>query len=223
MPKEGVKLLDMWASPFGMRAKIALLEKGVDYETQEEDLFGGKSDLLLSSNPIYQKVPVLLHDGKPMVESSNIVAYIDEVWPNPPLMPACAYDRARARFWTHYIDDKLFSGGRDIWLSKGGEELEVAKKEFIEILKVLEGALSDKDYFGGDSFGYVDIMTIPIASWFPASEKYGNFKVEDHCPKISAWIKRCMEVDSVAKIVPEGEKICGCVAYIRKLNGVAEE
>lgn len=118
---------------------------------------------------------------------------------------------------------QLFSGGRDIWLSKGGEELEVAKKEFIEILKVLEGALSNKDYFGGDSFGYVDIMTIPIASWFPASEKYGNFKVEDHCPKITAWIKRCMEVDSVAKVVPESEKILGCVAYIRKLNGFTEE
>lgn len=101
--------------------------------------------------------------------------------------------------------------------------MEVAKKDFIEILKVLEGALSDKDYFAGDSFGYVDIMAIPLASWFPASEKYGNFKVEDHCPKISAWIKRCLKVDSVAKVFPEAEKICGCVAFIRKMHGIAEE
>lgn len=107
MAKEGVKLLDFWASPFCMRAKIALGEKGVAYEGQEEDLFGGKSELLLSSNPIYQKVPVLLHNDKPIVESTNIVTYIDEAWPSPPLMPACAFGRARARFWADFIDKKV--------------------------------------------------------------------------------------------------------------------
>ena len=67
------KLLDFWCSPFCMRVKIALAEKGVPHEDQQEDLFGGKNDPLHKSNPIRQKVPVLLHDDKPVIGSSNIV------------------------------------------------------------------------------------------------------------------------------------------------------
>lgn len=47
MSKGEVVLLDFWASPFCMRVKIALEEKGVEYEAREEYLFAGKSELLL--------------------------------------------------------------------------------------------------------------------------------------------------------------------------------
>lgn len=107
MSKEDLLLLDFWVSPFCMRVKIALAEKGLNYESKEEDLFGGKSELLLKSNPVYQKVPVLLHNGKPLNESAIIVGYIDEKWPSPPLLPACAYGRSQARFWADYIDKKV--------------------------------------------------------------------------------------------------------------------
>ncbi|KAF3329803.1 putative glutathione S-transferase parA [Carex littledalei] len=48
---KGVMLLDFWVSPFGQRARIALAEKGVEYEYKEENLFE-KSELLLKSNPV---------------------------------------------------------------------------------------------------------------------------------------------------------------------------
>ncbi|KAK1643536.1 hypothetical protein QYE76_061341 [Lolium multiflorum] len=57
---DGLVLLDFWVSPFGMRCRIALAEKGLPYKHVEEDLFGGKSDLLLRSNPVHKKIPVLL-------------------------------------------------------------------------------------------------------------------------------------------------------------------
>nr|XP_051177898.1 probable glutathione S-transferase GSTU1 [Lolium perenne] len=62
---DGLVLLDFWVSPFGMRCRIALAEKGLPYKHVEEDLFGGKSDLLLRSNPVHKKIPVLLplHHG----------------------------------------------------------------------------------------------------------------------------------------------------------------
>lgn len=104
---EGVVVLDFWASPFCARVKIALEEKGVAYEHRDEDLFGGKSELLLKSNPIHQKVPVLLHNERPVLESSNIVYYIDDFWPSNPLIPTAPYERAQARFWAHYIDEKV--------------------------------------------------------------------------------------------------------------------
>lgn len=100
-------VLDFWASPFCARVKIALEEKGVNHVDSEEDLFGGKSELLLKSNPIHQKVPVLLHNDKPVLESAVIVSYIDQVWPSNSLLPADAYALAQARFWADFIDKKV--------------------------------------------------------------------------------------------------------------------
>ena len=104
-----VKLLGMWASRFVARARIALSIKGVRYEYAEEVL-ANKSELLLKSNPIYKKVPVLIHNGNPIRESMIIVQYVDDVWATwPSILPADPYERAMARFWAVYIDDKVWS------------------------------------------------------------------------------------------------------------------
>lgn len=114
---------------------------------------------------------------------------------------------------------QIFEGGSKIWGSKG-EELEVAKKDFIEILKLLEGTLGDKEFFCGESFGFVDILLIPLTTWLHAYEKCGDFSVEDECPKFSAWMKRCMERESVAKALPDKEKVYEFVLMMRTMNGI---
>ena len=102
-----VLVLGAWASPFSNRVRIALLEKGVEYEYKEEDLVN-KSSLLLKSNPVHKKVPVLIHNERPICESLIIVQYIDETWnKTSPLMPGDPYERANARFWADYIDNKV--------------------------------------------------------------------------------------------------------------------
>lgn len=104
-----LKLLSGWFSPFAMRVRIALNLKGLDYEVLEETL-NPKSDLLLQSNPVHKKIPVLIHKDKPICESAIIVEYIDEVWNDgPSILPSDAYERANARFWGAYIDDKVYS------------------------------------------------------------------------------------------------------------------
>ncbi|BFG28853.1 hypothetical protein CerSpe_151270 [Prunus speciosa] len=104
-----VILLDFWASMFGMRARVALAEKGVKYEYREEDL-RNKSPLLLQMNPVHKKIPVLIHNGKPVCESLIIVQYVDEVWRDKdPLLPSDPYLRARSRFWADFIDKKVIS------------------------------------------------------------------------------------------------------------------
>lgn len=105
MEENQVKLLGMWASTYSKRVELALRIKGISYEYIEEDL-RNKSHLLLQYNPVHKKVPVLVHNGKPIAESYIILEYIDETWKNPPLLlPTNPYARARVRFWTSFIQE----------------------------------------------------------------------------------------------------------------------
>ncbi|CAK8534817.1 unnamed protein product [Lathyrus sativus] len=216
-----VVLLDFWPSPFGIRVRIALAEKGIKYRYIEEDLMSlKKSPLLLEMNPVQKKIPVLIHNGKPIFESLIAVQYIDEVWNDrSPLLPSDPYQRSQARFWADYVDNKIYSIGRNIYTKKG-EEQEIAKKEFIDTLKLLEEQLGEKSYFGGDKFGFVDISLIPFYSRLKVFETFGNLNLENECPKFIAWTKRCMQIESVSKSLPEQDKIYEFIVDMRKLLGI---
>ncbi|CAL5406079.1 unnamed protein product [Camellia sinensis] len=201
-----VILLDFWVSPFATRVKIALAEKGVDYESREEDL-SNKSTLFLKMNPVHKQVPVLIHNGKPVCESLIIVQYIDEVWNHKsPLLPCDPHQRAQARFWADFVDKKIYSGGKLMW-SSTGEAQEAAKNDLIGCLKLLEGELGDKPYFGGDTFGFVDVALIPFYNFFYTTEQLGDFRTVAECPKLVAWGHRCMERECVSKSLPDHHKL----------------
>ncbi|XP_030967208.1 probable glutathione S-transferase [Quercus lobata] len=214
-----VILLDSWLSMYGMRVKIALAEKGIKYEYKQEDLLNNKSPLLLEVNPIHKKIPVLIHNGKPICESLIIVQYIDEVWNDKsPLLPSDPYQRAHARFWGDFVDKKVNDVTKKVWTTKG-EELEAGKKEFFETFKILEGELGDKPYFGGETFGFVDLSLVTFYSWFHAFEVFGNINIEAECPKIIAWAKRCLQKETVAKSLADLKKVCEAVGQLRKIRG----
>ncbi|EYU38214.1 hypothetical protein ABFS82_13G060500 [Erythranthe guttata] len=226
MAEEVIILLDVHVSMFGMRARVALAEKGVQYEYREENL-AAKSPLLRQMNPVHTKIPVLIHNGKPICESLIIVQYIDDVWRNdnncnnnnPPLLSSDPYQRAQARFWADFIDKKIFDAGRRIWTKKG-EEQEAAKKEVIDALVLLEGELGDKPYFGGDSFGFLDVALITYYCWFDTWETCGDFKIEQHCPKLIVWAKKCMERESVSKSLADPKEVYEFVLMLKKKYGI---
>ncbi|CAN1263134.1 Probable glutathione S-transferase parA [Linum perenne] len=205
--KGSVILLDFWGSPFGMRVRIALAEKGVKYEYKEEHLLTWtKSPLLLESNPIHKKIPVLIHNGKPISESMVILQYIDEIWNDTaPLLPSDPYQRSQARFWADFVEKKVYDLGKKIWAGKG-EEKEAGKKELIEALKILEEELGNKTYFGGEAIGYVDLALVPFYTWFYSYEVEG---------------KRCLEKESVSRSLVDPIKVYNeLILEIKKKYGL---
>ncbi|KAF3946670.1 hypothetical protein CMV_027089, partial [Castanea mollissima] len=91
------------------------------------------------------------------------------------------------------------------------------KKEFFEIFKILERELGDKPYFGGETFGFVDLSLIPYYSWFYAIETLGEFEHKrQSAPKIVPWAKRCLQKETVAKTLPDQKKVYEYVEQMRK-------
>ena len=101
-----LKLHGATLSPLHVRVVWALKLKGIEYEYIEEDL-SNKSPQLLQYNPVYKKIPILVHSGKPVCESMIIVEYIDDIWPNKPLLRADPFEKALVRFWVQFVEDKV--------------------------------------------------------------------------------------------------------------------
>nr|AAY64043.1 tau class glutathione S-transferase [Pinus densata]WAA68345.1 tau class glutathione S-transferases [Pinus densata]WAA68388.1 tau class glutathione S-transferases [Pinus yunnanensis] len=218
MAREGergqVKLLGATLSPFVVRVRIALALKGIDYEFIQEDL-KTKSELLLQSNPVYKQIPVLVHNGKPVCESMIIVQYIEEAWDNkaPNLMPKDPYDRAIARFWAAFIDDKLFPYLRAALFGQG-EQLQKAVEDSVTNFLLIEEALrtnrcfAGKAYFGGDEIGLIDIALGGMSTFIKAVEKATDSVLIDpeKMPLLTAWMDRFCKSDGVKEVMPDPVK-----------------
>ncbi|CAL4915231.1 unnamed protein product [Urochloa decumbens] len=218
-----LKLLGLWASPYVTRAKLALQIKGLSYEYVEEDL-GNKSELLLSSNPVHKLVPVLIHHGKPVCESSVVVQYIDEAFAGtgPPLLPADPYVRAVARFWAAYLEDRVVTPWGRMFRVKNEEEKAEAMRQTITAVDALEGGLKECSggkgpFFGGESVGYVDVLLGGMVSWVKATEMMSGDKIIDAAktPMLAAWMERFCELDAAKAVLQD---VGAVVEYARAVQ-----
>jgi len=91
-----------------IKARLALQEKGLKWDGEILDLHRGDQHraeyLKLNPNGV---VPTLVHDGRVIIESTLIIEYLDEAFPERQLMPSDPYQRAQARLWMKKIDDYL--------------------------------------------------------------------------------------------------------------------
>ncbi|CAI0386631.1 unnamed protein product [Linum tenue] len=207
---DDVKLIGAWASPYVMRPRVALNIKSVDYEFLQEQ-FGSKSELLLKSNPVHKKIPVLLHNGKPICESSIIVEYIDEVWSSSPsILPSDPHNRALARFWAAYLDEKVRAAPR----AATEEAKSAAVSQLKEGMALLEGAYGEmskgKDFFGGERIGFLDIAFGSMLGWLRAVQvMLGGVKLldEEETPGLVKWADKFSADPAVKDVLPETEKL----------------
>ncbi|KQJ97560.1 hypothetical protein BRADI_3g31860v3 [Brachypodium distachyon] len=216
-----LKLLGLTVSPFVIRMKA------VSYRYIEQDLFI-KSDLLVTSNPVHKKVPVLIHGGRPVCESSAIMEYVDEVWAasttGASILPADPYERATARFWAAYADSKLLPAWVGIMWAATEEERTEKVDETLAAIGRLEEAFGEcsngKAFFAGDSVGYLDLVLGSQLLWFGVLRKmFGVVVIDDDAgsktPLLASWAKQFVETDMAKEVVPDVDT---AVEYLKKLQ-----
>ncbi|XP_022897374.1 glutathione transferase GST 23-like [Olea europaea var. sylvestris] len=204
---EELKLFRTWSSPFALRVIHALKIKGLEYENIFEDL-SSKSASLLQYNPVNKKVPVLVHNGKPICESLVILEYIDETWKQCPLLPRDPYEKAEARFWAKFGDEKLLSLIWNVLITQG-KQLEEATAEAVQNLKLIEEQLKDKKFFGGETIGYLDIAFGWTVNLISILEEIIDQKLvdEEKLPLLSAWMQNFSDDPVIKDCWPPRDKM----------------
>jgi glutathione S-transferase len=97
------------ASTFSKKVRLCLFEKGLPFRSHLLDLqkFEQHQPAYLALNP-NGVVPTLVHKGRPVIESTIILEYIEDTFPTVPLRPTDTYLRAKMRLWTKFSDDVAY-------------------------------------------------------------------------------------------------------------------
>jgi glutathione S-transferase len=151
------------------------------------------------------EVPVLVDGDVTLVESAEIVAYLEDVWPTPSIFPDGARQRARARHWQRIADRVLDAVLHDIslwgWPTHRRSDappaglVEAGHRDLRRVLAQLEAELADGDYICG-TLSIADISVFPHVSSF---RLVGVPIDADRHPRVAAWERRMRGLDIVRK------------------------
>jgi glutathione S-transferase len=181
-----ITLYDADRCPYCARVRIALAEKGLEYEVVEVDL-DDRPAWIYEKNPL-GRVPVLEEDGFVLAESAVIDEYLEERWPEPPLWPADPGERALARLLVFRFDEL----SRPYYALRRGEE--GARERLDDQLAGLAGLLERQPFLTGRSFGLADVAYVP---WILRARERMDVSLEPF-RALADWIDRLGERPSIA-------------------------
>ena len=177
------------------RVRIALHEKGLDYETVKTDLFGKKPDAgFLELNPFAQ-IPVLDDDGFAVAESLAILEYLEEKYPQPRLMPTDLRLRATARklmcwgtdywppAWKKWMAPRLPENLADPWTDVSVAE---GRRQIGHHLDVLAKQLRDREWLVAE-YSLADVCYAPFVLVLERVELGDEIACR---PPVSRWVDR---------------------------------
>jgi len=199
-----IKLYDFKSSPNCQRVKIVLAEKNLPYEIVPIDLRAQeqKTPDYLKLNP-YGKVPVLTDDDTVLYESCIINEYLEEKYPNPPLMPKQPGKKAKARILVDYgmahFDAPYQKLRMELMKDPKEQNQEIisgAKNELKKLLQRFEAEIGDEQYLVGD-FSLVDADLLPR---FTRLEGFGVLP-DPSLPRLGKYMERMKARPSVKTVL----------------------
>jgi glutathione S-transferase/RNA polymerase-associated protein len=167
-----LRLFDHPLSPYSQKVKIALREKGVAFEARLPTGLGSgaQNDGLGAASPRGEVPALVLETGEALFESTVLLEFIEERWPEPPLAPSTPLGRARARMIeeamdTHYEAINWALGEIHHFGRSDGalrdQLLAGAEADLTRWYAWLEAQLGDAPWFGGEGFGWADAAVLP--------------------------------------------------------------
>jgi glutathione S-transferase len=212
----------LWNSgtcPYAQRAWIALVEKGIPFDTQTVDLKNkgpAFESLYRRANPnplMSSKVPVLVVDDTHVyTESSVVCEAIEELWPDAPaLLPLDLQARARVRAFSSVVYDSVFDGDRSAYKmamrkldSPATWDEQEERRRLCESLAALDTSLTGPGPFLlGSQFSLAECMTAPFCQRADAVlSHFCGVTIVDVCrehgyDRAGAWWKAVLERESV--------------------------
>jgi len=190
-------------SMFGMKAQIALLEKGLTFElvmVPFKTAYEPKHPEVLRINPKKQ-VPVLIHGDLELFDSTQIFEYLEDLQGDPPLWPRDIKARARARQLELKADEIYFPHVirlMGLQHELAGADAAAAKAGAAAFCRDLEAHLKEGRDLAGD-FGYADIAFY-MAQLF--GERMGA-PLDQSTPKLIAWRDRLALRPSIAAVMKQ--------------------
>jgi RNA polymerase-associated protein len=172
--------------PYAARARIVLAEKGIEFEVVEIDL-SDRPAWLYEKNPA-GRVPVIEEDGWLLPESVVIMEFLEERYPEPPLLPLDPSDRAAVRllvFRDHDFTDPYYAFRR-------GED--GAREELDAALGGFDAMLAERPYLGGTEYGLADIAFVP---WLLRARDMLGVEL-DGFPAVTDWLARLEQRPAIA-------------------------
>jgi glutathione S-transferase len=182
-------LYDAARCPYCARTRIALAEKGIEFEALEIDL-NDRPQWIYEKNAT-GRVPVIEEDAWILPESSVIMEYLEERYPEPPLLPADPAGRALARVWIFRHDDFT----KPYYALRRGEDDAAARLD-AELAK-LDAALERQPWLTGAEYGLADIAYVP---WVLRARDMLGVSL-DEFPAVRSWLDRLEERPAIAREV----------------------
>lgn len=181
-------LYDAARCPYCARVRIVLAEKGLEYETVAIDL-DTRPAWIVELNPPSGRVPVLEEEGLVIPESVVLMEYLEERYPDPPLLPADPAERALARLAIWRFDE-FGDPYYDLYFKRPSGSVERVEAR----LEALDRRLEERPYLGGQTYGLADIAYVP---WILRLAPRVGVDVSPY-ESISSWLSRLLERPAVA-------------------------
>jgi glutathione S-transferase len=179
--------LDTRRAPNPRKVRIYVAEKQLDIPIKELDLYAGeqKTPEFLAKNP-FAGVPILeLDDGTVLAETLPIMEYLEELYPDPPLIGTDAVSRAQVRAWERRCEIGVYLTASRMVLSKG-EVSDHAKGVLMSRLPLVNAGLEGKDWLAGD-FSIADIMLFIGLETTHSSRYQGEFALDPAWSNLQRW------------------------------------
>lgn len=208
-----LKLYGYFRSSASYRVRIALAMKGLDYEQVSIHLAKGRQHTPEFSGISPQNVvPVLEHDGLRLYQSPAIIQYLDEKFPQPPLLPADSPGRNRARSLAlisvceiHPLNNTRVLAYLTDTLKVSDEQKQAWYGHWVTVgFTALEKRLATEKETGrfchGDAPGFADIALVPQVA------NANRFKIDlDAFPVIRRINENCLALEPFRKAMPQNQ------------------